>query len=254
MRFKLEEGCTAVFGDSMPDPNEATAELTSEEVKSMELSCLTESGKIYTIVVDENKWLNQMIVKGSIVSGMTKIVAPDKTNVYEDTQTLDLHKSDLQFITDLGHSELENSLVRRRLVQINKVGGNRIVLVVHVELSDAVVTSTEQELSDSVFGNGVHPVNLSSQYHACSNGKLSFSKAEDRQGLSTSIANGVVSVKLDLVSKTAHHAYIRNKVTAELNYQFNVASPLELADHVSIFFSAFVNVLDTIFFLIMFFR
>ncbi len=236
MRFKLEEGCTAVFGDSMPDPNEATtAELTSEEVKSMELSCLTESGNIYTIAVDENKWLKQMIVQGGIVSGMTKIVAPDKTNVYEDTQTLDLHKSDLQFITDLGHSELENSLVRRRLAHANKVGGNRIVLVVHIELSDAVVTSTEQQLSDSVFGNGVDPVNLSSQYHACSNGKLSFSKAEDRQGLSTSIANGVVSMKLDLVSKTAHHAYIRNKVTAELNYQFNVASPLELADHVSIF-------------------
>ena len=108
MRFKLEEGCTAVFGDSMPDPNEATtAELTSEEVKSMELSCLTESGNIYTIAVDENKWLKQMIVQGGIVSGMTKIVAPDKTNVYEDTQTLDLHKSDLQFIPDLGHSELE---------------------------------------------------------------------------------------------------------------------------------------------------
>jgi len=51
---------------------------------------------------------------------------------------------------------------------------------------------TETALSDSVFGNGVDPVNLKSQYEACSFDKLKINKAADR----TASVNG----KADIVN------------------------------------------------------
>ncbi len=67
--------------------------------------------------------------------------------------------------------------------------GARSVLVVHVTALDASTTSTPAQLSDSVFGTLGDPVNLKSQFAACSKGQLNLYPA-DRPG----IVNGVVQV------------------------------------------------------------
>ena len=59
------------------------------------------------------------------------------------------------------------------------------VLVVRVEAPDSQTTASQTTLSDSVFGNGRDPLNLKSQYEACSHNKLIINKA-----VGSGISNG----------------------------------------------------------------
>jgi len=117
----------------------------------------------------------------------------------------------------------------------------RSVLVVRVQAPDYYDTVsfqscpdnstglTEMDLSDAVFGNGKDTLTLSSQFSDCSANKLNFIKTSDRNGNSTSISNGVVTVN---VFNTSDVDEMENAVSFELASQFNVSSPSELADHV----------------------
>ena len=119
--------------------------------------------------------------------------------------------------------------------QLSVVTGDKTVLVVKIIVSDGATTFDESELSNSVFGNSVDPVNLKSQYLACSHGKLNFNKAAARTksgGASggTSIANGAVTVSLPSRVVADGDGVIRNAVTMELNAMFGV-SATSLANH-----------------------
>ena len=59
------------------------------------------------------------------------------------------------------------------------------VLVVRVVAPDRQTTASQSALSDSVFGNGNDPLNLKSQYEACSHNKLIINKA-----VGSGISNG----------------------------------------------------------------
>ncbi len=127
---------------------------------------------------------------------------------------------------------------RRRQLQIQTVG-TRTVLVVRVILDDAMYNWADPtELSNDVFGNGVDPNNLKSQFAACSANQLLFEKTPNRvmtsnpnDGGTTDINNGVVDIKVNL-SKSIGDNVIRNAVTTKINSVFGVRSPAELADHV----------------------
>lgn len=109
--------------------------------------------------------------------------------------------------------------------------GIRTVLVVRVIASNGITTDNLIRLSDSVFGNGVDPVNLASQYDACSYGQLQFVKAADKTGSSTNILNGAVEVTVATATSEGDVA-MRNAIATELNSQFGVTSPTALADYV----------------------
>ena len=150
------------------------------------------------------------------------------------TQTLKVPKSDLSFLAKETKSTKSRKLGRKtaRRLAISPIG-ERSVLVVRVELGDAVPTNSEEQLSASVFGNDFDPVNLSSQFKACSYGQLTFAKALDREGLpGNTISDGITTVSLPDVETSHHHAFIRNRISDALNIAYNVTSPNELADHV----------------------
>jgi len=117
----------------------------------------------------------------------------------------------------------------------------RSILIVRVQAPDYDKTGsfhscpdnstglTEMDLSDAVFGNETDALTLSSQFSDCSANKLNFIEANDRDGNSTSISNGVVTVN---VYNTIDLDEMENAVSFELALQFNVSSPSELADHV----------------------
>jgi len=96
---------------------------------------------------------------------------------------------------------------------------------------DGLYSQSEAFLSESVFGNGVDPINLVERYDSCSFGQLSFTKAPDRIGTSTSISNGVVTVTLPGNTAGQGDGIIRNAVTSALNTEFGVYPSL-LANHV----------------------
>ena len=116
------------------------------------------------------------------------------------------------------------------------VTGTKSVLVVRVIASDASTTDTVERLSDSVFGNnadgnGADAANLASQYDACSHGKLTFVEAPDRTGTDISIVNGATTVTVSTAT-TEGDGVMNNAIITELNTQFGVSNPTELADHV----------------------
>jgi len=123
----------------------------------------------------------------------------------------------------------------RRLQQ-----GTRTILAVRVIVNNGEYNHTNQAgLSDDVFGNGNDPVNLKSQYAACSYNQLVFDKAPDKNMLTTvtpnigdtAISNGAVDIRVNH-DKSAGGGTIRNAVTTEINRVFGVSKPNVLADHV----------------------
>lgn len=117
----------------------------------------------------------------------------------------------------------------RHLQVIPTVGVTRSVLVVRTRTTDSVVTATVAELSDAVFGTSGDPVNLSSQFDACSFGSMKF---EPVTGLA-SVVNGAIEVTVTN-STSDGDVKVSNDVAQTLARTFNVESASELADHIMI--------------------
>lgn len=93
---------------------------------------------------------------------------------------------------------------------------NKKVLVVRVKTSVDRTTATPSQLSDSVFGTSGDPVNLSSQYAACTHGKLTFSPLQKLNTGDPSLdAPGVYEVEVSTSSRD--HEFIREAITDKLN-------------------------------------
>ena len=111
--------------------------------------------------------------------------------------------------------------------------GDKSILAVRVTVANGAPSFESGLLSDSIFGNGRDPVNMKSQFDACSYGKLNIVKAPPRSGQSVNtgdveIYNGVTSVSLPSNSINQGHDVLRNAVTKELNRIFDVTSASEL--------------------------
>lgn len=85
--------------------------------------------------------------------------------------------------------------------------GTKSVLAVRVVAPDASTTSTIAELSDEIFGTSGDPINLQTQFEACSGGKLKMRPATDNSGI---IQNGVVEVTISRNVGNTDNSIIRN--------------------------------------------
>lgn len=93
------------------------------------------------------------------------------------------------------------------------------VLVVRVKTWAGQTTATPNQLSDSVFGTDGDPVNLSSQYNACTHGKLTFSPIQSLNTGDPSLdAPGVYEV--EVATSTTNHETLRELITDKLNADF----------------------------------
>lgn len=129
----------------------------------------------------------------------------------------------------------------RRVLLTNS--GNRKVLVVRIQATDAATSDSEYQLADSVFGVSLgvssftDPVNLATQYRACSKNRLVFSPAR-----ASGINYGVTTVSLGISTSAGKNAIetavgvaLQNKFPG-INFQITgpgpAASGAYLADHV----------------------
>lgn len=94
-------------------------------------------------------------------------------------------------------------------------GEQKSVLVVRVIAPDAQTSLNMSQLSDSVFGTSGDPVNLASQFSACSYGQLNFVAAQPAN--SEPIIDGVIEVTIDQVISGTDNSVVRNAVTSALN-------------------------------------
>jgi hypothetical protein len=86
------------------------------------------------------------------------------------------------------------------------------VLVLHVTSLDSQTSASPSELSDSVFGTYGDPINLATQYDACSYGKKTFVAAQGAD-----IVDGVAQISIGINSSGASRTTVMNAVTTAAN-------------------------------------
>ena len=218
----MTESCTGIIADVQYDKDEEGEGDDEDEY----LACETKSGMIYKVNAANKSFLKEKFKKGGFKSGETELSFDDDATIDEDGAAIISN-------TPPGLAKKKKPNQKRNLAQVE---GDISVLVVRVVASDGATSISQSALSDSVFGNnadgnGADAVNLKSQYAECSHNKLNFIEASDRTGTSTSIANGSTTVTVT-TSTTEGDGVMRNAITAELNSQFGVSSPTQLAKHV----------------------
>ena len=185
------------------------------------LACLTDDGNAYKVKAANQKFLQDNFENGAFKSAETDLIFGNDAVLDSVTNEI-LSKS-----PGLAKKSLESG---RKLAVTS---GQKSVLIVRVVASDGSTSASDIALGNSVFGNSVDSVNLSSQYAACSHNKLEFVKAADKVGTeyANSITEGVVTVTVSTAVADGSST-MRNAITAKLNSDFNVSSPNQLANHV----------------------
>lgn len=189
-----------------------------------ELECELPNGKFFTVPVTKD-WIEEKRSNGFLISGKTKL----------DTRGATFDEATGELILPNGSPPgLVNNPNHNRKLAVTQ--GTKSVLVVRVVAADGAATTDEAGLSDNVFGTYGDPVNLKSQYQACSKGDLDFVPALSR----TKVGGGVDASDISVGATTVNVATtvaegdvtMRNAVTQALNAQFGVSSPTALANHV----------------------
>ena len=92
------------------------------------------------------------------------------------------------------------------------VSDESTVLVLHITALDSQTSASPSQLSDSVFGTYGDPVNLVSQYRACSYGQKTFVPAEGPY-----IVDGVAQISIGINARGASSNTVINAVTSAAN-------------------------------------
>lgn len=214
--FVLADALTASFDESCLA---VVKDIFSEDRK--ELLCQTPSGMLYVITSVDDQWIEEKMISGELYSGETVLEVPTGTTINREDQTMNLSGSPILVNSDPSE---------RRLRRIPKTTGDKTVLAVRVIATNSAFSKTETELATSVFGGPNDFVNLKSQYSACSHGKINMIQRADLNGLTSNIANGVVTLYVDMPTEVGHSTMV-NEVSQELNREFGL-SVNEIADHV----------------------
>jgi hypothetical protein len=228
------------------DESRAECDLQAQQPDHQTASLELSDGTVYEVVNAPAGW------ERSLISGHDKVVIPpgsvislDKIDVKGKNLSKMNEKNNGPFRRNLLGDDVERTPEQERNLDVLRSirmlrTGTKTVLAVRVIVNDGAYSWAGQTgLSNDVFGNGVDPVNLKSQYAACSYNQLIFEKAPDRSMLTTitphagdtNIINGVVDIKVNN-NKAAGDETIVNAVTTEINRVFGVTSPNALANHV----------------------
>lgn len=97
------------------------------------------------------------------------------------------------------------------------VTGIKDTLVLRVGAPDADTTASLSELSDSVFGTSGDPVNLRSQYKACSSNQLDFAPVNGMSSSGVQVSNGAYQVSISQTVTGVDNGIVRDAVTAAGN-------------------------------------
>lgn len=154
------------------------------------------NGLIYQLTNVNPSWTNGN--RKSLESGKSKIKIGKGATIAGDK--IDLHGNAPEEVKGLFDRNLEQDNHRK----LATTTGTKTVLAVRVIASDGEYGFSESALSDEVFGTYGDPVNLVSQYKACSFDQLNFGPAEHPQ-----INEGVVTITV-ATSTTEGDGVMRN--------------------------------------------
>ena len=226
LRFSSSSPLHARY-QTLVEPCTAMVErIESDEEDTMILLCLTPSGKDFVVSSVDANWIEQKMMSDELYSGSTILDIPGNSLINIETQTIELEQPPVLVNN--------KNTIRHRHRKLSSTAGLKTILVVRIVALNSETAPSEAQLASDVFGgDGFDFVNVRSQYLACSHGKLEFQKATSRNGLSTDIFNGVVTIYVNVATSVGARSMV-NAVNTELTRQFNV-HPSNLASYVMYF-------------------
>lgn len=105
-------------------------------------------------------------------------------------------------------------------------GTKTIVAVRVIAIGAGYNWADEAGLSDDVFGTSGDIFNLKTGYEQCSHGQLTINPG----GSDYDIVNGVTTITVDVVASLGNDVIMHNAVTKQINAQFGVSKPTDIAD------------------------
>jgi hypothetical protein len=243
IRKGANSALSPVTSSTCDNPSVVEVQYADHSIEESYISCEQPDGTSYRVNVPDHVAEKAKGVIFASADATVSLDLPEGSEIDESTATINVPPgkaigfknrpalNNAADVASIANGNRPNRNRDRRLAT-----GTKTVLVVRVIASDASTTDTVERLSDFVFGNnadgnGADAANLRSQYAACSHDKLLFAEAPARTGASISIANGATTVTVTTAT-TDGDGVMNNAITAELNAQFGVSSPTELADHV----------------------
>lgn len=205
--------CTAVV-KTIEYPIEAL-----NNTNKLELAC-QHKGKYYIIPEADEQFIRKHFFDGPFVSGETKINIGSDAKI--DMDSLELVTAESIQISDFSQNT--------RLITPRSSTGNKSVLIVKIVAVGGQNSFSESELRDSILGTSGDPVNMKSQYNACSHGKLNLQAKGSVSGSSTSISNGVVTISVGTSLSQGENNLV-SAVSSEIYNQFDDYY-YNIADHV----------------------
>ena len=150
------------------DQGDQSSAGSNSKKKKETMNIELENGSMYTLKGVDPSWAKQAKKgRGKIKSGNSKIRIPGGSNVLGGT--IDLKGSAPVVGYGKGKKKDQHGRNLQTTLPNPLTHGERTVLVVRVVAADGVsYSSSETELSNSVFGNDVDQSNLVSRYDACS--------------------------------------------------------------------------------------
>lgn len=107
----------------------------------------------------------------------------------------------------------------------------RDVLVIRIKGGNAESTRNEVELSDQVFGTSGDPLNMRSQYAACSYNQMRFNPSNR---VPDKMKDGVYTVTIPNIITGVRDSIIRGAATEQVKRDFGVSSLTQLANHIMV--------------------
>ena len=172
-----------------------------------EIDCYADM-KYNRLSADLEEKVKKDMKEGKVKSGSTVLNLDGSYDINGDGRRM-LHVSDVDSIT---YEDFVPNHGRSLAVL-----GTKNMLAIRVVAADATTSSSSAQLSDSWFGTYGDPVNLKSQYTACSYGALTCNAASMTTSTGVDITDGVYEVTISENVSGADNNVIRNAVVAAGN-------------------------------------
>ena len=163
-----------------------------------------------------------MGLKGSVIlpiSGISESILASaesgKTTIFSEEADVAEDMVDFSFAAMPLMGIAERGSVRRLAVSM----GTKTVLAIRVIASDKSTSSTENTISDKIFGTSGDSMNMKSQYAACSYNQLIFQPFNGMTRSGKTVSDGVMTVTIDMNVSGAEKQYVTNLVLVEAKTQ-----------------------------------
>ena len=167
----------------------------------------------------QNQMMISMLQSGDLVSGYSTLLLPGSEI---GTSGGDEESVFLPLGHEISLGKKNSHAQGHRHLAV--VTGKKPILAVKVHALDHSVIATPAQISNDIFGTNGDPVNMKSQFFACSMGKLNI-EAGDASNVQHEVAPGVIEVNIPINLEGNSRATIKNAITTAVQAKLGFSLP-----------------------------